>query len=69
MVTTGLSLVLLLVAPLGLASVITLTLLIGICTFVGGLVGDAALFWMLRSRPSNPNGAVLPGGRRLPPER
>lgn len=69
MVTASLSLILLLIAPLGLASVITLTLLIAGCTFIGGLLGDAALLWLLRAGPKRSDRDSLESGRRLPPQR
>lgn len=47
----GAALVLLLIAPLGLATVATLTLLIGLGAFLGGLLGDVLLLSLLTSRP------------------
>lgn len=69
LITAGLSLVVLLIAPLGLASVITLTVLIGAFTFVGGLLGDMALFWVLKPGANRSERTALSGGRRLPPIR
>lgn len=77
LLTSGISLVLLLIAPLGLATVITLTLLIGLCSFGGGLAGDALLLWALpasrnrgaeRQRPGAASNRRLPA-RGLPPRR
>lgn len=77
LLTSGVSLVLLLIAPLGLATVITLTLLIGLCSFGGGLAGDALLLWALpgarnsgtqRQRPGRASARRLPA-RGLPPRR
>ncbi len=72
LITTGVSLVVLLIAPLGLATVITLTALIGVCSLAGGLIGDVVLLWALpAARPSTSakqrrdNG----GGRRALPAR
>jgi hypothetical protein len=48
-INTIISLVLLLIAPLGLASVITLTMAIAVCTLVSGVAGDALLLWALPS--------------------
>lgn len=80
LVTTGVSLVVLLIAPLGLASVITLTALIGVCSFAGGMLGDVVLLWALpaarhSSSASQRRGSSERGGRRalsalgLPPRR
>ncbi|MCT0224002.1 CRISPR-associated protein Csx18 [Synechococcus sp. CS-1328] len=44
------SLTLLLIAPLGLATVITLTLLLTLSTFLGGLSGEGVLRWLQHSR-------------------
>jgi hypothetical protein len=77
LLTSGVSLVVLLIAPLGLATVITLTLLIGLCSFGGGLAGDALLLWALpaarnrgteRQRPGAVSNRRLPA-RGLPPQR
>jgi len=69
LLTSGVSLVVLLIAPLGLASVITLTLLIGLCSFAGGLAGDAALLWALpgsRNRGTERQRSGAASNRRLP---
>lgn len=50
LVISGVSLVLLLIAPLGLAAVISLTLWIAFCSLVGGLVGDLLLIRLLPER-------------------
>lgn len=60
------ALTLLLIAPLGLATVVTLTLAIAVCTFVAGLAGDALLLWAL---PGSRGASTADGGRtqrRLP---
>jgi hypothetical protein len=44
LLTAGATLVLLLIAPLGLATVLTCTLLVGLFTMAGGLAGDL-LIW------------------------
>jgi len=67
-------LVLLLIAPLGLASVITLTLLITISTFVSGIAAVVLVRWLenrenpSRSAPSDQDRSWLlkPGSWRLP---
>lgn len=77
LLTSGVSLVVLLIAPLGLATVITLTLLIGLCSFGGGLAGDALLLWALpgsrnsdtqHQRPDRASARRSPA-RGLPPRR
>jgi hypothetical protein len=68
----GVTLVLLLIAPLGLATVITLTLLVTLICFVGGVAGDLLLWrWLLPegaslSREGQRNEGRLVGGRSLP---
>ena len=65
------SLTLLLIAPLGLATVITLTLLLTLSTFLGGLSGERILRWLHHSRQAQwrlirrePHGErQLPGSR------
>jgi hypothetical protein len=69
LLTSGVSLVVLLIAPLGLATVITLTLLIGLCSFGGGLAGDALLLWALpgsRNRGTERQGPGAVSTRRFP---
>lgn len=62
LLTAGATLVLLLIAPLGLATVLTCTVLVGLFTLAGGLAGDL-LIWRLVERrlPS----ADLDGGQSL----
>lgn len=43
----GIALILLLIAPLGLAAVLTLTLLITLTTFIGGCLSDVILLRLL----------------------
>lgn len=77
LLTSGVSLVVLLIAPLGLATVTTLALLIGLCSFGGGLAGDALLLWALpgsrnsdtqHQRPDRASARCSPA-RGLPPRR
>ncbi len=65
LLNAAVSLVLLLIAPLGLATVITLTLAIAACTFVAGLAGDALLLWALPASRSTGGTGSRPQ-RRLP---
>ncbi len=69
LVTTGLTLVLLLIAPLGLAAVITITLLVATLTMGGGVAADLVLWRLLPGTTSR--GASLPaqGMNRLPERR
>ncbi len=73
LLNAGVSLVLLLIAPLGLATVITLTLAIAACTFVAGLAGDALLLWALPASRSAGTAGTRPQWRLprpgLPPRR
>jgi hypothetical protein len=74
LVNGGLTLVVLLIAPLGLASVITLTLLITASTFCCGMAGGVLQKWLLGPVPYHGDGSasrlrsrsLLPGTRRLP---
>lgn len=75
LVNGAITLVLLLIAPLGLATVVTLTLLITVSTFCCGVIGKGLQLWLERSggNPAGPDPTVhssarsLPGGtRRLP---
>jgi hypothetical protein len=74
LVNGGIALVVLLIAPLGLASVITLTLLITASTFCCGVAGGVLQRWLEGSVPSHGNASssslissrLLPGTRRLP---
>lgn len=50
LLTSGVSLMLLLIAPLGLATVIGLTLWIALCSLVGGLAADVLLLRLLPDR-------------------
>lgn len=73
-VNGAIALVLLLIAPLGLASVVTLTLLITISTFVSGIVAAVLVRWLEnRENPSRSGasdqgqfGLLKPGSWRLP---
>lgn len=50
--TAAVTLLLLLIAPLGLAAVITITLLVALLTMLGGVLGDLVLWrLLLPSRP------------------
>ncbi len=75
LINGAITLVLLLIAPLGLASVVTLTLLITASTFCCGVIGRGLQLWLERSAGTSagpdPIGhskaKSLPGGtRRLP---
>lgn len=61
LVNGAIALVLLLIAPLGLASVITLTLLITASTFCCGVVGRGLLQWL---EGSDSHTGAIPGNRR-----
>lgn len=64
LLTAGATLVLLLIAPLGLATVLTCTLLVGLFTLAGGLAGDL-LIWRLVGRGAHlahRGGATGPAG-------
>lgn len=61
LLTTGATLVLLLIAPLGLATVLTCTLLVGLFTLAGGVAGDL-LIWRLVGKGSHlVDGGGAPG--------
>ena len=57
--TAAITLVLLLIAPLGLAAVLTITLLVALLTMLAGVVGDLVLWRLLL--PTRP-GAELGDG-------
>jgi hypothetical protein len=56
------TLVLLLIAPLGLAAVLTLTVLVSLVCLAGGVAGDLVLWRLLRSGGNSGDGS-LPIGR------
>ncbi|PSB39476.1 CRISPR-associated protein Csx18 [Aphanothece minutissima] len=64
LVNGAITLVLLLIAPLGLASVITLTLLITASTFCCGALGRVLQQWL---EGSDPGPGTSPGQRRAIP--
>ncbi|MCT0212417.1 MULTISPECIES: CRISPR-associated protein Csx18 [unclassified Synechococcus] len=69
LINGAISLVLLLIAPLGLASVITLTLLITASTFCCGLLGRVLQQWLAirDGKATNASSAGRTAGRSLKP--
>ena len=68
LITSSAALVVLLIAPLGLAGVITCTLLVALLCFSAGLVADVVLWRLLQANGTGPGfdgprGSILAGGR------
>lgn len=65
------SLTILLIAPLGLLAVITLTVFLMLVTFLGGVTGERVIRWLAASQASRRSSTLRPGGglRSLPSSR
>ena len=68
LITSGGALVVLLIAPLGLAAVISCTVLVALLSFCAGLAADVVLWRLLLARgsaddPDAPSASILPVGR------
>lgn len=61
LLTAGATLVLLLIAPLGLATVLTCTVLVSLFTLAGGLAGDLLLWRLLGKGAHLGDGGGAPG--------